>query len=118
MVDLDNKYSLEPEESLKLILDYFEKNLPFFKLIKKYNKGKFYGYGIEYQWENILVFIGGEKGGLDYKVLIDDIQISLLKYDERLKKVYTASEKNYQFFLKVLFGFLKEQTNDFKIIHS
>ncbi|MGB4774873.1 MAG: hypothetical protein WBP45_06865 [Daejeonella sp.] len=105
---LDNQFFLEPEKALELIKNFFKKELPSFELIKIYNNGGFYGFGAEYKLNNIEVMLGGERGGLDYKILINSKQYSLVNFDERMSNIYSGSKRNYLFVFRVLKRFLSE----------
>ena len=106
MVNINNGKFLNPEESLLLIQTEMAKVLPQFKSDSLINNGEFDGYGVEYIFNNIKIFIGGEKGGLDYKIFSDGIQQSLLSYNSVMKKIYAASEENYKITIEVIRNFL------------
>lgn len=106
MVNINNGKFLNPEESLVLIQSEMAKLLPQFKLNNLIDNGEYDGYGVEYIFNGIKIFIGGEKGGLDYKIFTDEIQQSLLNFNPTMKKMYAASEENYKITIEVIRDFL------------
>jgi hypothetical protein len=106
MVNINNSKFLRPEESLTLIQTQMANLLPQFKLNNLSDKGEFEGYGVEYIFNEIEIFIGGEKGGLDYKIFLNGVQQSLFGFNPNMKKVYAASEENYKITIEVIKDFL------------
>lgn len=108
MVDnlIDNRFPLDNDKALDLIKVFFKTELPKFELIEFFNKGSYYGFCIKYKLKNIEISLGSPRGGLEYEIFIDGKQYSLFSYDERLKEVYTCSEKNLRFTLSILKQFL------------
>lgn len=114
MVDdlIDNSFPLDNDKALDLIKAFFKTELSNFKLIEFFNKGSYYGFGIKYKLKNIKINLGSPRGGLEYEIFIDGKQYSLFSYDERLKGVYTCSEKNLRFTLSVLKQFLHSSVKE------
>lgn len=106
MVNINNGKFLNPKESLLVIQTEMVNLLPQFKLDNLIDKGEFDGYGVEYIFNDIEIFIGGEKGGLDYKIFLDGIQQSLFGFNPIMKKIYAASEENYKITIEVIKEFL------------
>lgn len=106
--DIDNSTSLEPEEALALITDLFNQFLPYFSYDRTINQGKYKGFMSKYNWENVVLYVGGERGGLDYKIFIKGYQVSILEFDDRLTRLYSGSESNYYIFFEILRDFLNE----------
>lgn len=97
----DNKYIMNFNAALNLIKSFFTSNLPSFKLINEYNKSTGY-WGIKYCYNEILVSISCDKGGLEKVIIIDGKEFPLWQFDRRMVNVETASEKNIIFTLNVI----------------
>lgn len=64
---------------------------------------------MEYTSPNVTLIFSGSARGLEYEIFIDQIQYSLLSYDERMKEIYACSKKNLTYTLLVIERFLNEK---------
>jgi hypothetical protein len=103
----ENKYFLGSGEALELIGRLFNHHLPQFLLKEKQDRDVcFYA---TYAHGDTGVQFGGERGYFEHDVKMGAKTISLKEYDERMKNVELASEKNIRFAFDVLLKLLSEQ---------
>lgn len=102
----DNGFFMDSDKALELIQFLFESELPSFELVKVFDEGIYFG--AEYKKDNVEIRFGGERGGFEHKTMINGQQYSLLNFDDRMKNIYSASEKNYRFAFDILKYFLAD----------
>ena len=102
----DNQIGMDFQAALDLIKFFFNKELPFFKLVDEYKESTGY-WGIKYSYSDNAIFIGCERGYLYTRPIISNNECSLLQFDERMQNVEVASEKNIRFTLDVIKNLLK-----------
>lgn len=103
----NNKRFLNSGKALELIESLFAKNLSGFSLKEKKDQGVFF-YAI-YSKKDIQIKFGGERGYFEHYIQIGNTTFLLSQYDERMKNVELASEKNIIFAFTVLIKFLSEK---------
>lgn len=102
----DNKYGMPFDEAISLIKSYFALEFPIFNLVAEYNESAGY-WGLKYNYDGMTVFISCGRGMLETQLLKNEKEISLLEFDERMKNIKVASEKNIRFTLSVIKNYLK-----------
>lgn len=93
------------EDAINLVKSYFHHNLSFFKLIQEYNKPTGY-WGIKYSYQDTVVFISCDRGGLEKVIIIDAKEFPLWQFDQQIVNTEIASKKNILFTLEVVKKFL------------
>jgi hypothetical protein len=106
-----NHPTLDPQDCVSLVVNYFKKNLPNYKLVKE---GSYAGYWwVEYINSNDdeksrIYFDGDIGGGFMVKIFIDNTEYSLWQFDKSVNNAVNSSEKNITYQLEVLKRFLDE----------
>ena len=107
---INNIYDFEsPEQGLAFLKQAIEEMFPKFSLTNTYNNGSYYGYGVDYTYENILIKFYCERNALGHLIIIDSKPFTLYQFDELMKDVLGFSKKNILFTLSVLKRFLDKK---------
>ena len=100
--------SLNPQNCINVVVDYFNANLVSFNLIKS-------SYYTGYWWleyanneQNLIIYFDGDIGGHFYvKLNIFKSQYHLWQYDRSVNQRSKSTEENILYQLKILDNFLK-----------
>ena len=111
-MELDNKWIAKYDKAIDVIKSKMEDQLPKFKLVKENSERKTSYYFLVYNFNNITIELGGERGAIDFLLKIDDKSVNLYKEDKRFDELKTASENNFIIFI----GLLKEDLEKNKLI--
>jgi hypothetical protein len=106
----ENKYIMDYGEAIKLVKSFFQKEMPLFELTEEYNLSSGY-WGVRYANTKAEIFIGGERGLLDVKVLSENKLVVLSESEPLILNVEVASEKNIRFTLGVINRFFNNASN-------
>ena len=110
-IEIDNKWIADYKIAVKIIKSEINEQLPKFELIKENSERKTNYYYLKYEYKNLVLTIGGERGELIIIMIIDDKPINVFDV-EKIKELYAASENNFI----ILIGLLKDYLEENKLI--
>lgn len=103
---INNKTFLDSHSAIELIQSEMKNKLPNFKQKSIQNNGDYGGFKVDYQLNNVILQIGGERGGLDYLITIDGLRHTLLDFNPATKEIYSASKENFEFIIQIIRDYL------------
>lgn len=107
---INNIFDFESaEQGLAFLKQAIEEMFPKFSLTNTYNNGSYYGFGVDFTYENILVKFYCERNALGHLIIMDGNPFTLYQFDDQLRDVLGFSKKNIFFILSVLKRFLDEK---------
>jgi hypothetical protein len=107
-MEIDNRWMADYDKAVAIIKSEVNKKISKFELTEENLKRKTSYYYLIYNYKNISLEIGGERGAIDFLLKIDDEAIDLYEEDEKFDELKTASENNFIIFIRLLKEYLEK----------
>lgn len=104
----DNSFFLSYSDAKEITTDFMNKNLSNFALKEAENYGM--GFSLKYWKENTTIVLFSDRGDLSYRLLIDDNEIELYKFEPLLSNIEWFSSKNIMFLLTTIKRYLADNS--------
>jgi hypothetical protein len=102
---IDNKNNLAFKQAIGVIKKLIFEELPQYKFDREYYEPTGY-WGAFFSKDDITIFLGSERGIIDYGLNIKEEKIYLPEFDRRLDQLEATSETNFHFIIQVMKRYL------------
>lgn len=104
--EFQNRFGIASDKAINYIEKFFTNYIEKFKQVNKYDRSIYYG--VKYEINNASIEIGGARGCLELKIIIEEKEYNLFEYFIVKEKTIVVNESNLDIIFKLLLEFLKE----------
>ncbi|MFV0539447.1 MAG: hypothetical protein ACK5M3_19080 [Dysgonomonas sp.] len=97
---IDNKNGIPHVEAMLLIKSIFSIELSNFSIEEDIYGGAFFS--LIYIYKHCEIFIGGDRGYLEYYLKVNNEKVNLINYDKKLENIELVSDKNIRYVFYVI----------------
>ena len=111
-MEIDNRWIAKYEKAIEIIKSEVKEKLSKFELIEENSERKTNYYYLVYNYNNITIELGGERGFIIILLTVAGVTVDLYRQEKEFDELEVASENNFI----IVVGLLKEYLEKNKLI--
>lgn len=104
--EFQNRFGISSDKAINYIENFFINKMETFKQINKYDRSIYYA--VKYEKNNVSIEIGGGRGCLELKIIIEEKEYNLFDYFNVKENSIVVNENNLDIVFKLLLEFLEK----------
>lgn len=104
---IDNKNGIPHDEAILLIKNFFSIELHNFSIEEDIYGGAFFS--LIYIYEHCEVYIGGDRGYIEYYLKVNNKKVDLIRYNKKLEDIEIISKKNIEYIIYLIKEYIENK---------